>query len=301
MVRYLTLTAAAVVLLSFAGPVIGAPPKDKPDPDRRVLVVEKDGEKIGELSYKWVRTASGNEFASSKTELKTGGSKYIIRTHLKRRADGVVEKYKKWIGLEGAKPDVIAFWKDDKIRTVSKIPNQKFTRTFDPPETFAILDEMGFHLYRDFVRSWRRDGDGGHQVLTISDGRFVEVAVSGAGTAEVTRKEKARTMDVIAVEIAGQRTLIYADDKDELWGIIAPGLTLTKGGWTLGAVQAPVAAPPVSEPGSDPVSEPGKDGAVAPGAADPSGPTEEVGAGASGDADPSDPAADPKLKPLPID
>jgi len=244
MLRRLTPFAAALVLTSvFAGPAAGAPPKDEPDPDRRVLVVEKEGEKIGELSYKWVRTASGNEFASSKAELRTGGSRYVIRTHLKRRADGVVEKYKKWIGLEGHRPDVIVFWKENRIRTVSKIPDRKFTRTFDPPESFYIIDELGFHLYRDFVRSWRRDGDGARNVLATRDGRFSEVSVTGWGTALVTRKDKARTVDVVAVELDGQRTLVYADDRDELWGLVAAGLTLTRGGWALGEVMAPVAAP----------------------------------------------------------
>ncbi|MFH1529691.1 MAG: hypothetical protein ABIK09_03030 [Pseudomonadota bacterium] len=244
MLRRLTPMATVLtMLLSLAAHAAAGPPKEKPDPDRRVLDVTKDGEKIGELSYKWVRTPSGNEFASSKAELKNGGSKYVIRTHLKRRPDGVVDKYKKWIGLEGAKPDVIAFWKGDKVRTVSRLPDRKFTRTFDPPESFSIVDELGFHLYRDFVRAWRTKGDGPRDVLGITDGKFAQVAVTGAGTAQITRKDKARTVDVVAVELDGQRTLIYADEEDELWGIIAPGLTLTRGGWTLGAVQAPVAAP----------------------------------------------------------
>ncbi len=295
MLRYLTLTAASVaLLLSLVKPAAGAPPEDKPDPDRRILVVIKDGEKIGELSYKWVRTASGNEFASSKVELKTGGSKYIIRTHLKRRANGVVEKYKKWIGLEGAKPDVITFWKEDKVRTVSKIPDRKFTRTFAPPESFSILDEMGFHLYRDFVRSWRKNGDSTHSVLTIRDGRFSEVSVTGAGTAQVTRKEKARSVDVVAVEIGDQRTLIYTDEKDELWGIIAPGLTLTRGGWALGEVQAPVAAPSDPE-GVGPEGPPTESGPETP----PTDSGPETPPTESGPETP--PTTEEKPKPLPID
>ena len=287
MLRRLLPTAAALALtLSLVAPAVGAPPKDKPDPDRRILSVLKDGEKIGELSYKWVRTPSGNEFASSKAELKTGGSKYIIRTHLKRRADGVVDKYKKWMGLEGAKPDVIVFWKGDKIRTVSKIPDRKFTRTYAPPASFAILDELCFHLYRDFVRSWRADGDGARDVLGIGDGKFSRVIVGGAGTAAVTRKDKARTMDVVSVEIDGQRTLVYADEKDEIWGVIAPGLTLTRGGWALGEVQAPVAAP------SDPT-------VGGPSGADSGPETPPTDDPASGPETP--PTVEEKPKPLPID
>ncbi len=284
LIRPATLLALTMALVA---PAAAAPPKDKPDPDRRVLTVKKDGEKIGELSYKWVRTASGNEFASSKAELKTGGSRYIIRTHLKRRPDGAVEKYKKWIGLEGAKPDVIVFWKGKKVRTVSKVPDRKFTRTYEPPESFIILDELAFHLYRDFVRAWRTGGDGARDVLGIGDGKFAQVSVTNAGTAQITRKEKAQAVEVIAVEAKGQRTLVYVDDEDELWGIIGPGLTLTRGGWALGEVQAPVAAPtdPTDLPADpEPEPEPEPDsGRDAP-------PTEET-----------PPTTDEKPKPLPID
>ena len=286
MLRHLSGALSMIALLSLAAPAAGAPPEEKPDPDRRVLTVLKDGEKIGELSYKWVRTSSGNEFASSKAEIKTGGDKFIIRSHLKRRPDGLVEKYKKWIGLEGAKPDVIVFWKGDKIRTVSKIPDRKFTRTYAPPASFAILDELCFHLYRDFVRSWRADGDGARDVLGIGDGKFSRVIVGGAGTAAVTRKDKARTMDVVSVEIDGQRTLVYADEKDEIWGVIAPGLTLTRGGWALGEVQAPVAAP------SDPT-------VGGPSGADSGPETPPTDDPASGPETP--PTVEEKPKPLPID
>jgi hypothetical protein len=286
MLRRLTYTAALALTLSLAAPAVAAPPKDKPDPDRRVLTVMKDGEKIGELSYKWVQTPSGNEFASSKAELKTGGSKYVIRTHLKRRPDGTVDKYKKWLGLEGAKPDVIVFWKGDKIRTVSTLPDRKFTRTYAPPGAFSILDEVGFHLYRDLVRAWRKTGDGAQDVLGIGDGKFSQVTVTGVGTAELTRKDKARIVDVVSVDINGQQTLIYTDETDELWGVAAPGLTLTRGGWALGAVRAPVAAPAEDPALGDP-SEAGTGTEV---------PPED---GESGSETP--PTADVKPKPLPID
>lgn len=239
-----TATALLMALFLLGASAAAAPPKDEPDPDKRVLAVHKDGEKIGELTYKWVQTSSGNEFASSKVELKTGHGRYVIRTHLKRRPDGTVEKYKKWIGRGGSKPEVIIFWKGQKVRIVSKIPDNSFTRTHTPPEGFlTLLDELGFHLYRDFVRSWRKGGDGPRQVLSVKTGRFTTVSVTGAGKAQLTRKDRARMVDVVAVEHEGQQTLVYADEKDELWGVVAPGLTLTRGGWALGEVQAPVAAP----------------------------------------------------------
>ena len=287
MTRYPTATA---LLLAFflvrATSAAAAPPKDEPDPDKRVLAVHKDGEKIGELTYKWVQTSSGNEFASSKVELKTRGGSFIVRTHLKRRADGTMEKYKKWIGSGGAKPEVIIFWKGQKIRIVSKIPDNSFTRTHTPPEGFLLLDELGFHLYRGFVRSWRKNGDGPCQVLSVKEGRFATVSVTGAGEAQLTRKDRARMVGVVAVEHEGQQTLIYVDEKDELWGIVAPGLTLTRGGWALGEVQAPVAAP--ADPGDSELHE---IEAEAPPADD------TIGAGKP--LPQNDP--EPKPKPLPID
>jgi hypothetical protein len=193
---------------------------------------------------------------------------------------------------------VIVFWKGDKVRTVSKVADRKFTRTYAPPESFLVLDELGFHLYRDFVHAWRATGDGAQDVLGIGDGKFAQVTVTGAGTAQVTRKDKARVVDVIAVEADGQRTLVYADEKDELWGIIAPGLTLNRGGWALGEVQAPVATPDpaVGDPSgpnvgaeAPPTGEPDI-GAEAPPTGEP-----DIGAEAPPTAD------DEKPKPLPID
>ena len=254
MTRHRTATALMLaLLLLLAASATAGPPKDEPDPDKRVLAVHKDGEKIGELTYKWVQTSSGNEFASSRIELKTGHGKYVVRTHLKRRPDGTVEKYKKWLGNAGSKPEVIVFWFGQKIRIVSKIPDNSFTRTHTPPEGFLLLDELGFHLYRDFVRSWRKSGDGPRQFLSVKTGRFTTISVTGAGKAQLTRKDRARMVDVVAVEREGQRTLIYADEEDELWGVVAPGLTLTRGGWALGEVQAPVAAP--ADPGDSELHE----------------------------------------------
>ncbi|MBM4371755.1 MAG: hypothetical protein FJ098_08880, partial [Deltaproteobacteria bacterium] len=177
-----------------------------------------------------------------------GGSRYILRTHLARRADGTVDKYKKWLGLEGAKPDVIVFWTDRKVRIVSSLRGSSFTRTHTPPATFLVWDDMALHLLRDFVRAWRSGGDGPRDVLLVGSGAFAKAGISRAGVADVTMNDRAVPADVVAVEVAGQRLLVYADAEDELLGVTSGGLVAVRPGWTLGEVRAPEAVPPAEDP-----------------------------------------------------
>jgi len=138
------------ILSSLAAPALARGKKgDEKDPDWIEFTILREGQPAGTFGFKTVTAeASGNIFTTSKLEMKARKGTLGIMTHVELHPSGKLIKYRKWVGNEGARPDLIAFWKDDNtLRVVSKLRKQRFSRDLSPPEGFVPLDGLGFHLY----------------------------------------------------------------------------------------------------------------------------------------------------------
>lgn len=253
----LGLTALTFMMIQPSDSTAGSKKKEGPDPDRRDMDIFKGDSKIGTTSYKWVTTDQGTTFASSTLEISTGGGKLFIRTHLKNNPDGKMDKYKKWIGRTGAKPTIIAFWKGNKIRVVSK-GDKSFSKDLTVPGAgeFVVMDDFALHLYQDLGKRYLSAGITSFPALVAHEGRFDELKLKAAGNSSVSRKGETRALKVLDISSPDKTVRIHLAENGEIWAVEEGKLLAVRQGWTLGAVSQEAAAPVVVDEGKGGSEEP---------------------------------------------
>jgi hypothetical protein len=223
----------------------------------REFVVLDDGAEKGTMTFRWATGPSGGVFGFSNMELKSGRTNYLVRTHLQTRADRVMEKYKKWIGRDGAEPELIAFWKDPKVRVVRR-GHDKFTKNVQPPSTFVVVDPEAPYLHQETVRLLLASGQDSLdvQVLLAPEGRLDKVKASKIGPCIMQRD--GQTLDLFRVGISGADTLeLCVDNAGDIWWIWQKGREfLRKGAKLLQPEERPAQGKPAEKDPQAPASKP---------------------------------------------
>jgi hypothetical protein len=246
MTRYFLLLALALALSGFSPAVLAQGKKDKEakDPDWLEFSLLKDGQPAGIFGFKTTAGASGQIYTSSQLEMKGKRGGLAIQTHVEKDPSGKLIKYKKWIGSQGAAPDVIAFWNGKKLRIVSKAKDAPFTKDLSPAEGFFLLDRYGFHLYADLVGLWKAR----QQAKTP----FVALHTGKTGTLEMSAVGSVNLKDGAGKEVKGSAVKVKADkleltlfvgEKPSYLGFQAGKLVMIRKGWNLVSVEAGVLAP----------------------------------------------------------
>jgi hypothetical protein len=200
------------------------------DKNLREFIILEDGVEKGTMSFRWATSAAGGFFGFSNQELKSGRTSHLIRTHLQARADRVMEKYKKWIGRDGAEPELIAFWKDPKVRVVRK-GKGKFTKNLQPPATFVVVDPEAGYLHQETVRLLFMSGMETLEtpVLLASEGRLDTVKAKKVGPCLMEANGK--TLELTRVAISGADTLeLCVENSAEIWWMSAKGREFVRKG-----------------------------------------------------------------------
>jgi hypothetical protein len=219
--------------------------KEEAPPPIEFSVLRK-GKPAGTFSYK-VATFSGKYFSSSQLELNTGKGTLAIMTHVEKDGAGKLIKYRKWVGNEGARPDVIGFWNDDKLRIVSKINGKRFTRDLVPAKGFEVLDQLGFHLYGDLAETWAKGPRTSFQAVTIHKGRLDNVTLAPAGTAilkDVAGKEV--RAQAVHLKTKSFDLTFFVGEKPRYLGFKSKSMILVRKGWNFLRLEAGEVGPEVA-------------------------------------------------------
>lgn len=238
---------AGLVLAS--GMASAGPKKGEKAPDWVEFVVLRGGEDAGTFGFNTTTSAaSGNLFSSAKLDLKTGKGKLAIQTHVELTPDGKLEKYRKWVGKEGAQPDVIAFWMGKKLRVVSKLKGAKFTSDLQPADGFVTLDRLGFAMYAQLGLLWKKDHPASVPCLFVHRGKMGDVAMKAAGTATL-KNLKGEEVKAEAVEVSakGFKFTMFLGEKPVFLGFQSSKISLVRKGWNLVSVDSQTPVEPVPE------------------------------------------------------
>ena len=197
------------------------------------FTILRDGKPAGTFSYK-VAIFSGKYFTSSQLEMKTKRGTVAIMTHVEKDGTGKLLKYRKWVGNEGAKPDVIAFWRGANLRVVSKIKGKRFTRDLSPGKGFQVLDQLGFHLYGDLAGPWQKNGLEKFEAVTIHKGRLDNVTLTSAGVAVLKDSAGNEVMaEAISLKSKSFNLTFFVAAKQLYLGFKSKRMVLIKKGWNL--------------------------------------------------------------------
>jgi len=237
---YFHILVVVVVVCALAAPAGAAPPeKDKEkDPDWIEFALLREGVRAGTFGFKTTAAASGQLFTSSKLDLKVKRGGLSIQTHVERDPSGRLVKYRKWVGNEGARPDLIAFWKGKKLRIVSKVKKNRFTKDVAPPEGFAILDRLGFHLYSHVAALWKRSQPEETPNVSLHNGATGTLRMKRVGTATFKHpggnEVKAQA---VSVRAEGFTLTIFVGEKPVYLGFKGKKLLMIRKGWNLLSVE----------------------------------------------------------------
>ncbi len=228
----LMLVVAATFALGTEGLARDKKKEEAPPPIE--FTVLRDGKPAGTFSYK-IAVFSGKVFSSSQLEMKTRKGTLAILTHVEKDGAGKLLKYRKWVGNEGATPDLIAFWKDDsKLRIVSKLKSSRFTKDLSPAKGFEVLDQLGFHLYGDIAELWSKTETTGFNAIALHKGRMDKVTLEDAGIVVLKDKEgKEVTAKALHLRSKGFNLTIFVGDKPRYLGFQSKHVTLVRKGWNL--------------------------------------------------------------------
>ena len=254
-------TAAAIAVaigLSLPAPVDAGPKKKEKDPDWIEFVLLRDGNSAGKFGFKTTRAASGQVFTSSELEMKVKRGGLAIQTHVERDPPGRLVKYRKWVGAEGARPDLIAFWKGKKLRVVSKLKGKRFNKDLSPADGFVCLDRLGFHLYSYLAQSWAQSQPAELPAVSLHDAKLTKVALKKVGVA--TFKNKAGeevTAQAVSVKAKGFSLTMFVGEKPIYLGFQGKKMLMLRKGWNLVSVEEETGTPVDGADGKDPVDATG--------------------------------------------
>ena len=241
--RVLTGVLLTLVVLTATVPADAlARQKKKEGPPPTEFTILRDGKPAGTFSYT-VATFSGKYFCSSKLAMKTKRGTVAIMAHVEKDGAGKLLKYRKWVGNEGASPDVIAFWMGEKLRVVSKLKGKRFTRDLTPGKGFQVLDQLGFHLYADLADLWHKEKTGEFEAVTINLGRLDKVTLEPVGVA-VFKDSAGQEVRAQAVHLKSQsfNLTFFVGEKRRYLGFKSKRLVLIRKGWNLLRVEEAVAS-----------------------------------------------------------
>jgi hypothetical protein len=226
-----------LITLSIALPEASARDKkgDEKDPDWIEFSVLRDGEQSGTFGFKTVTAkASGNIFTTSKLEMKTKRGTLGIMTHVELHPSGKLIKYRKWVGNEGASPDLVAFWMDATLRIVSKIPKHRFKRDVTPGDGFVPLDGLGFHLYGHLAGLWKQSQPQSVPCVRLHKGKTDTLTMQSTGTAILKNKAgKEVVAEAVHVKAKGFNLVLFVGDKPTYLGFKSKKVLLVRNGWNL--------------------------------------------------------------------
>ncbi len=214
----------------------------------------RKGKPQGTFAYKTVTAESGTIYTSTRMELKTrGGGTLAVRTHTEKQSTGKINKYKKWIGNKGARPALIAFWRDDELRIVSK-GNKRFTKDTKPGDGFVLLDRYGFQLYVEIASRWKKDGATTLPAVLLHKGLTATITLSEAGTATLKNAAGEEvTATRLHLKTEGFDLEILVGDKPMYLGMRSKTMLAVREGWTLLSIQEKSDTPaPEAEEGTVP-------------------------------------------------
>ncbi|MBM4352952.1 MAG: hypothetical protein FJ109_04035 [Deltaproteobacteria bacterium] len=256
MLRITTFCLAVSAALALASEVAAADGKTAKDPDWIEMTILKAGKPVGELGFKTVATATGMSYTSSKMELKGKKGALAIQTHVEREKDGKVVKYRKWVGNQGADPDVIAFWKDKALRVVSKVPKHRFANDLKPAAGFVPVDKLGYHLYSFVAVAWAAGKPTSIPCVYVDKGTTGTLALKAAGTATL-KSAGGEEVTAEAVEVVAEKyTLtLFVGTKPIYLGFQSKGTLVLRKGWTLVSVSNEAPLPPTEEIKEEPPPE----------------------------------------------
>jgi hypothetical protein len=245
---------ALTLACALPQPAYAGKKDEKPDwIEFRVL---RKGKPAGDFHFKTVTSASGKIYTSSKLNLKTRKGVLTIRGHVERHPSGRLEKYKKWVGKKGHSPKLIAWWLKGKLRVVSKVKKHRFTRDVSPPDEFALLDRLGFHLYADLAGLWKVKGALETPVLLLHKGKMDTLSLSDGGTAILKNKVgEELKVRVVSVTSKGVTLSLFVGDKPTYLGFQSATLMLLREGYSFVAANPDdkLEAAPAEELGAAPV------------------------------------------------
>jgi hypothetical protein len=252
-------TLAAIVLISAL--VLPVPPgalarKKKEDaPPPIEFTILRDGKPSGTFSYK-MASFSGKHFSSSTLEMKTRKGTLAVMTHVERDESGKLVKYRKWVGNEGARPNVIAFWQEDNLRIVSKLKKARFKRNLSPPEGFIVLDQLGFHLYGDLAKMWSAAPFTDKTAFIVHKGSLDKVTFKSEGLAILTNKQ-GEEVQAQAVKLKSKsfNLTFFVGEKPAYLGFMSKHVLLVRKGWNFVRIDAGESAVP-DEQKSDAIVNP---------------------------------------------
>ena len=237
MMRTMFSLLSLLLMVTVALPEASARDKkeEEKDPDWIEFSVLRDGEQSGTFGFKTVTAeASGNVFTTSKLEMKTRRGTLGIMTHVELHPSGKLIKYRKWVGNEGARPDLIAFWKDATLRIVSKIPKHRFTRDLSPGDGFVPLDGLGFHLYAHLASLWKKSQPESLPCVRLHKGKSDTLTMQRTGTAVLKNKAgKQVTAQAVHVKAKGFNLVLFVGDKPTYLGFKSRKVLLVRNGWNL--------------------------------------------------------------------
>jgi hypothetical protein len=222
-----------IALAAIAPTTALARKKKKEPPPPIEFTILRDGAPSGTFSYTEA-TFSGKYFTSSKLEMKTKRGTVAIMTHVEKDGAGKLLKYRKWVGNEGAKPDVIAFWKGPSLRVVSKLKGKRFTRDLAPAKGFQVLDQLGFHLYGDLIGPWESNEVEGFEAVTIHKGRLDKVTLAAAGVAILKDSAGKEVMaEAVSLKSKSFNLIFFIGEKQRYLGFKSKRMVLIRKGWNL--------------------------------------------------------------------
>ncbi len=215
------------------------------------FTILRDGKVSGTFSYK-VATFSGKYFSSSQLEMKTKKGTIVILTHVEKDGAGKLLKYRKWVGNEGASPDIIAFWNNDKLRVVSKVKGKRFTKDLTPGKGFQVLDQMGFALYGDLADLWHKKKLQEFEVATIHVGRLDKASMASAGVA-ILKDSAGKEVQAEAVSLKSKsfNLTFFVGEKQRYLGFKSKRMVLIRKGWNLVRVEEGKAPATEEEPAAE--------------------------------------------------
>ncbi len=229
-------------------PADAADKKTGKDPDWIEMSILKGGKPVGDLGFKTVSTATGMSYTSSKMEMKGKKGALAIQTHVERDKDGKVVKYRKWVGNQGADPDVIAFWKDKGLRIVSKVPKHRFTNDLKPEAGFVPVDKLGFHLYSFIAAAWVAGKPESLPCVYVDRGTTGKLTLKAAGSA-VLKNGANEDVQAEAAEVASDKVTVtmFVGTKPVFLGFQSKSTLVLRKGWSLVSVSNEALPPPTEE------------------------------------------------------